>query len=508
MESTLFVLLRLLSKLKITHDKEDIKLRLLSDAQYPSLLSITNILDFLEISYIPVKTDFEHLKNSKLNSIIHIKDKSDSSFATIESIKNKTVTYYDGDMHTIPTNIFKEIWSEVAVFIKPPKAQKNLSLTLKRLIPIIYAFLGLLFILTKFQRELCLIPLLVYVGIIISFHLMQIEIDKSYYSKFCQINSKFNCQKVVAPKIHLFSYRISLADCNFLIFSTITICMLISNELTIFIYLIAIFSLCLTPILVFLIAYQAFILKHWCLLCLCTSFIYLLIGGCYFFYFNNYKLNISLFSSEIILIFILSFFIASAIILSLKKHLEILVQYKSERITSFTLKRNYYVLQQLLTEGEYMDLEYQNAISLKNKNSSITISTVITPFCPHCKVVIKEMLYLLKKHPIEWIIIWNGTISLPDINKEQLGWEELYKTDKQEFIHELYRFANGKQYKVTNIKVSEQTKKEFLSKLRLLKANKIDKFPTILINGKILSKYYTVHDFRYIFNELIEVKKL
>jgi predicted DsbA family dithiol-disulfide isomerase len=155
-----------------------------------------------------------------------------------------------------------------------------------------------------------------------------------------------------------------------------------------------------------------------------------------------------------------------------------------------------------------MDLEYQNAISLKNKNSSITISTVITPFCPHCKVVIKEMLYLLKKHPIEWIIIWNGTISLPDINKEQLGWEELYKTDKQEFIHELYRFANGKQYKVTNIKVSEQTKKEFLSKLRLLKANKIDKFPTILINGKILSKYYTVHDFRYIFNELIEVKKL
>ena len=115
-------------------------------------------------------------------------------------------------------------------------------------------------------------PLLVYAGLIISYHLIQIEADRNYYSKFCQISSKINCRKVIASKVHLFSYRISLADCNFLIFSTIIVCLLISNELTVFM-LVSIFSLCLTPILIILVVYQAFILKYWCLLCLCISFI-------------------------------------------------------------------------------------------------------------------------------------------------------------------------------------------------------------------------------------------
>lgn len=62
MDSTLFVLIRLLNKLKIAHDEEEIRLQLISEPQYPSLLSITNILDFLNIKYTPVQTTFEYLK--------------------------------------------------------------------------------------------------------------------------------------------------------------------------------------------------------------------------------------------------------------------------------------------------------------------------------------------------------------------------------------------------------------------------------------------------------------
>ena len=86
MDSTLFVLIRLLNKLKIAHDEEEIRLQLVSEPQYPSLLSITNILDFLNIKYTPVQTTFEYLKNSELNSIIHINKNSSSNFATIENI--------------------------------------------------------------------------------------------------------------------------------------------------------------------------------------------------------------------------------------------------------------------------------------------------------------------------------------------------------------------------------------------------------------------------------------
>ena len=51
MESTLFVVLRFIDRYKILYDKEEIRLRLMSDPQFPSLLSVANILDYLHISY-------------------------------------------------------------------------------------------------------------------------------------------------------------------------------------------------------------------------------------------------------------------------------------------------------------------------------------------------------------------------------------------------------------------------------------------------------------------------
>ena len=503
MDSTLFVLIRLLNKLKIAHDEEEIRLQLISEPQYPSLLSITNILDFLNIKYTPVQTTFEYLKNSELNSIIHINKNSSSNFATIENIDSNTVTYYDGDIHTVSIYSFKELWSGVAIFINSTKFQKSLSfIRQKRLYPI-YIILGCLFLLCKFQGLFCIMPLLVYAGLIISYHLIQIEADRNYYSKFCQISSKINCRKVIASKVHLFSYRISLADCNFLIFSTIIVCLLISNELTVFM-LVSIFSLCLTPILIILVVYQAFILKYWCLLCLCISFIYLLIGGCYFTYLNDYNIDFPLLQYKIIQNLTLSFIIAFTITLAVKRNLKTLILLKSERIASFTIKRNYNVLQNLLTEGEFIDLNYQNAMFLGDKDSYLSITTIITPFCPYCKAIVKEMLYLYNAYPIKWVIILNGSPSFPDINNQQLHWEEIYTLNKDEFVNELHKFANDKNNKTTKIKASEQTKRDFFNRLKLLEANRIDKSPTILINGKILSRYYNIRDFKYIINDLIE----
>ena len=55
MDSTLFVLIRLLNKLKIAHDEEEIRLQLISEPQYPSLLSITNILVFFILNILLFK---------------------------------------------------------------------------------------------------------------------------------------------------------------------------------------------------------------------------------------------------------------------------------------------------------------------------------------------------------------------------------------------------------------------------------------------------------------------
>lgn len=129
---------------------------------------------------------------------------------------------------------------------------------------------------------------------------------------------------------------------------------------------------------------------------------------------------------------------------------------------------------------------------------------MITPHCPHCKHVIEEMFDLINIYPIKWIIIWNGTTLYPTANKEQLYWEELYRLDKRSFQNELYKFVNSSKYKAISISdISEQTKLSFFKQLEVLEKNRIEKNPTILINGRILSTYYKVDDFRYILNELL-----
>ena len=115
MESTLFVVLRFIDRYKILYDKEEIRLRLMSDPQFPSLLSVANILDYLHISYKPVQTSLLTLETFKLDCLVHLKNNHHSSFAIIESMRNDMVTYYDGDIHTISTKDFEERWSKIGL---------------------------------------------------------------------------------------------------------------------------------------------------------------------------------------------------------------------------------------------------------------------------------------------------------------------------------------------------------------------------------------------------------
>lgn len=485
----------------------------MSDPQYPSLLSVANILDYLHISYRAVQMDFSTLETSKLDCLVHIENNYHSSFAIIENMESDVVTYYDGDMHTVSTKDFEERWSKIAILVTAPTSQRSfLGNHKKSLYVIMNIILGALFIFIKFQSFLWIIfALVLYIGISLSFHLMKIEADKNYYSKFCQVNSKINCRKVIINPLRIFSFQISLAECNFVVYvSALTACLLASKETIVYIQLyMSLFSLCLFPLLLFLIAYQFFILKHWCLLCLCLSSIYIMMG-CYFMYYRVHLIDSLLFYKEILSIVLFALFIALVILQLSKKHLNSLVQYKREKVSLLTLKRNRSIIRQFLCKKKYIDLDYENAISLGDQSSSMIITTIISPYCPYCKAVVKEMFNLLDNYSVKWVIIWDGMISLQNqyINNQQLYWEELYKIDKYKFISRLQGFTKTDKYILPDCDVSEQTKLFFYNRLDLLRQSKIDKNPTVLINGKILSEYYGVSDFKYILSDILEMNEI
>ena len=232
--------------------------------------------------------------------------------------------------------------------------------------------------------------------------------------------------------------------------------------------------------------------------------------GCYFIYYRVHLIGSLLFYREILSIVLFSLFIALVILQLSKKHLNSLVQYKREKVSLLTLKRNRSIIRQFLCEKKYFDLDYENAISLGDQNSSMTITTIISPYCPYCKAVVKEVFNLLDDYSVKWVIIWDGMISLQNqyINNQQLYWEELYKIDKHKFISRLQGFTKANKYVLPDCDVSEQTKLLFYNRLNLLRQSKIDKNPTVLINGKILSEYYGVSDFKYILNDILEMNEI
>lgn len=76
------------------------------------------------------------------------------------------------------------------------------------------------------------------------------------------------------------------------------------------------------------------------------------------------------------------------------------------------------------------------------------------------------------------------------------------------FIRELQKFTKKEDFLLPSCNVSEQTKLLFYNRLNLLKQSNIDKNPTVLINGRILSEYYSVSDFKYILNDILETNEI
>ena len=72
-----------------------------------------------------------------------------------------------------------------------------------------------------------------------------------------------------------------------------------------------------------------------------------------------------------------------------------------------------------------------------NQESSIIITTWISPYCPHCANIVTDILSLYDKTNgnIQWRIYWAGKADKHSYyNKVQLHLIAIYKEDKQKFM--------------------------------------------------------------------------
>src|SRR5690606_9745544 len=94
------------------------------------------------------------------------------------------------------------------------------------------------------------------------------------------------------------------------------------------------------------------------------------------------------------------------------------------------LKRNPIIFASLFGHEAFSSLPKDDAFIIGEKESLITITTLLSPFCIPCKKTANEIIELIERYPqlIQWHIRLDGVTSseYAEINKIQLSLAELY----------------------------------------------------------------------------------
>lgn len=204
---------------------------------------------------------------------------------------------------------------------------------------------------------------------------------------------------------------------------------------------------------------------------------------------------------EIIIWGIFNIFIIG--LLSLYSHLRINKKKQLESDIQFIkLKRK---KETILSESLKIELPV-SPIWLGEKETSINITTIISPSCNHCRKIVSELL-LLKQKGIKFR--WNIILGKmrPEDSKNIDIWVREYISDKENFIHNLRLWSSKKiivLHSKQNIFTQNNTEVSeicswFEKHIELLK---ILSFPKIVLNDRMLSNLYTTKDIELIINDL------
>ena len=420
------VTIKILEFLNVRYTKKFITESLLTDTDYPSLLSISNTFDKYNIENLSMKVDIDKFNEIPTPCIVQVIENNEPLLYTLKEISEDHVSFFNEEnkLKTESKEDFLNKWTGNCLFVektektKEPGIEKRLSekrintflifssITLL-LIVLIYNLLTLNKNIdnNKFYSIVGII-ILKLIGLTTTLFLLWYEIDKSnpLLQNFCSRGHKTDCDQVLNSKYStFFKEYINLSAIGFSYFFATTFFLLIklfdSNTFS----TIQAISILTTPIIILSFYYQAFKIKKWCKFCLIIQAI--LVLEIIFSLIKPLKLD----SIPLENLFILAFTatISLLIWLSLKPILleQKSINYYKRSLTK--LKTNKNVFETFLTKSKRISTPTENlGIEIKNQKSKIKIIKVCNPYCGPCERAHYILEELLEKELIDLQIIF------------------------------------------------------------------------------------------------------
>lgn len=512
----------IINSLKIRVTTKTLKETLYLNPNFPSLLSLSDVLKDWGVSNLATRIHHEDLINIPLPAIAYV-NVNGGMFTPIRSVTETEIEWRDNQekWKTETIEEFKNKWDNVVLLFEPKENAGEKNFTDKRkedflekirnpvtITVSIVSFLLIIFIwgtsLNNLDWKRISLFAVKLIGTFVSSLLILNSVDSnnSFIRSICGNESKNDCNNILNSKAAKIWGGIGWAEIGFIYFLGGLIAsffMFFFSNSTILNFLIAL-NFTALPYTIFSIYYQYKIAKSWCKLCLIIQLLFWL----EFMIGSNFWMDLKLiFDLKSIAVVIFSF-LQPILLLSL------FIPYLKKSFEFYPLKKE---LQKSKFNPEYVEslfekqpvmppiFEGMKTVIIGDKVASNTVTVVTNPLCGPCRKLHLEIESYLTfdKQDIRFQFVFSGHESSMQIAKvllsfpmnEQENAMSLWYSKKYDSIEDWIKTVN------TNELEYSEEQANFHS--RWCEIAEIQATPTIYLNGREMPLLYGLNDLEELF---------
>lgn len=409
MNDSLFQLIQKFTRRnRIRLHEEELKLQLTSHPSYPSLHSVTGVLEHFNVPHVAVRLPqnpemLEHLTTSFLAT--RSTDQGDELVIAEPRTGMVKITNSKLKKETLSKRSFLDTWTGIVVAIEKDEQTQQVKNSIPNKIVIAMAALLLvacsIYVVYELphvfaQGHFLLSMVGLAVSILISRH--EIGFGSQATDTLCNVTEQASCDTVLNSKGARLWGGIKLSDLSLVVFATLCLSwiayvQLDINQSSLFEWA----TLLALPVVAYSVYYQANVVKKWCPLCmgvvcvLLLQFGFLWIGG----------ISMSPISLDIIpaSIWLVSAVLATAIWSQLKPLLQNKKDYGQLRMDHHKFKRNFSLFEAAHRQGQQLIASdyIPGEIVFGPDTAPIEMILVSSPYCHYCKAAHTDLEHLLDR---------------------------------------------------------------------------------------------------------------
>ncbi|MGE0076414.1 MAG: vitamin K epoxide reductase family protein [Bacteroidales bacterium] len=519
-----FLLKKFLRDSKIKINEEELTFQLRSHPSYPSLHSVTGVLDHFAIKNyaLEVPRSLEVLEKLPTIFLAFVESREYKGLGLVNKIgKECRITFDDKSYRTISFEGFLEMWSGIVVIIDEENEGvishnseniligKNLLLITVVILAALFFYGTSLYSAIHFSLSLAGI----FVCVLILYH--ELGFESRLVDKICtQATEKTSCDAVLTSKGATLMKFFKLSDVGIIYFISIVLSWIMLKQGNLTYVPIALISLLALPFTLYSIYYQYAVVKKWCPLCLSVVAILWLQAASLLF--TKITFNESIFDIKSItvtaLCFLATFSVWQFISPKLRKEKEL----NTLKIDHYKFKLNFNIYKALTSGTDRLDTRIDDdkeiVIQRSGEPSLINVVIVTNPLCGFCKEAhaLVEKLLEIEEKGIRVTVRFNVNDDHASIDSRiaQRLLEIYNNNSKQECLdalHDIYGKITPKDWlSKWNEPVSNQFQGTLLAEKEWCRQQGINFTPEILVNGWSFPREYDRMDLLFFIDDLFE----